>query len=226
MSTRDDEKAAAARESLKYIRPGMVVGLGSGSTASIVIQLIGEQVSRGLKIRGVPTSGASGTLAKSLGIPLTTFEEVDSVDVTIDGADEIAPGLQLIKGGGGFLLHEKIVAAASKQVVIVADQKKKVAELGRFPLPVEVVRFAVGPVKRQLEQMKAAPRLRTGADDEPFVTDEGNWIFDCAFGRIPDPPAIARRLESVPGIVGHGLFLGLASLAIVAGSEGIEVLTA
>jgi len=225
MSTRDEEKAAAARRSLEYIQPGMVVGLGSGSTATLAIRQIGEQVSRGLKIRGIPTSKTSQTLAQSLGIPLLTLDDVDAIDVTIDGADEIAPGLQLIKGGGGFLLHEKIVAASSKRLVIVADQQKKVAELGRFPLPVEVVRFAAAPVRRKLQAMKANPELRSGSDGKPYVTDEGNFIFDCSFGRIPDAAATARELKSIPGVVEHGLFLGMASLAIVAGPGGIEILT-
>jgi ribose 5-phosphate isomerase A len=225
MSTRDEEKAAAARKSLEYIQPGMVVGLGSGSTATLAIRQIGEQVSRGLKIRGIPTSKNSQALAQSLGIPLLTLDDVDAIDVTIDGADEIAPGLQLIKGGGGFLLHEKIVAAASKRLVIVADQQKKVAELGRFPLPVEVVRFARAPVRRKLQAMEANPQLRSGSDGRPYVTDEGNFIFDCSFGSIPDPAATARELKSIPGVVEHGLFLGLASLAIVAGPGGIEILT-
>lgn len=226
MTTRDQEKAAAARKSLEYIHDGMVVGLGSGTTATFVIQLIGEQVGKGLKIRGIPTSSASGALAESLGIPLTTLDDVDAIDVTIDGADEVAPGLQLIKGGGGYLLHEKIVAAASKRLVIVVDEHKKVAELGRFPLPVEVIQFAARPVKKQLEAMNAHPTLRCGSDGRPFLTDEGNFIFDCSFGRIPNPPATARALKSIPGLVEHGLFLGMASLAIVAAASGIEVLTA
>lgn len=226
MSTRDEEKAAAARASLKYIEPGMVVGLGSGSTATLAIQFIGEAVSQGLKIRGIPTSKVSGALARSLGIPLITLEEADEIDVTIDGADEIAPGLQLIKGGGGYLLHEKIVAASTKRLVIVADEKKKVAVLGAFPLPVEVVLFAAAPVQRRLQEMGAHPVLRSGPEGKPFLTDEGNVIFDCSFGRIPNPTATAQALKSIPGIVEHGLFLDMASVAIVAGSSGIEVLTA
>src|ERR1700722_18001277 len=222
--TQDDEKAAAARKSLEYIKDGMVVGLGSGSTATFVIKFLGEQVRQGLKIRGIPTSRASGELAGSLGIPLTSFDEVPYTDVTIDGADEVAPGLALIKGGGGALLHEKIVAAASHRLVIVADEHKIVERLGRFPLPVEVIPFAAGPVKKKLEDIGAHPMLRSGKDGSPFITDEGNIIFDCHYGEILDPPAVARTIKSMTGVVEHGLFLGLASLAIIAGPNGARII--
>ena len=149
MTLTDTEKATAARKSLEYIKDGMVVGLGTGSTATFAIQFLGEQVRNGLKIRGIPTSRASGELARSLMIPLTSFDEVEYTDVTIDGADEVAPGLALIKGGGGALLHEKIVAASSRRLVIVADEHKIVQRLGRFPLPVEVIPFAASPVKEE-----------------------------------------------------------------------------
>jgi ribose 5-phosphate isomerase A len=223
--TQDDEKAAAARKSLEYIKDGMVVGLGSGSTATFVIKFLGEQVRQGLKIRGIPTSRASGELARSLGIPLTSFDEVPYTDVTIDGADEVAPGLALIKGGGGALLHEKIVAAASHRLVIVADEHKVVERLGRFPLPVEVIPFGASPVKVQLEKMGAHPVLRTGHDGSPYITDEGNYIFDCHYGEIADPAAVAHTLKSMVGVVEHGLFLGLASVAIIAGPSGAQVMT-
>jgi ribose 5-phosphate isomerase A len=223
MSVTDSEKAAAARKSLEYIKDGMVVGLGSGSTATFAIQFLGEQVRQGLKIRGIPTSRASGELARSLGIPLISFDQVDHTDVTIDGADEVAPGLALIKGGGGALLHEKIVASSSRKLVIVADEHKIVAQLGRFPLPVEVIPFAAAPVKQQLESMGAHPVLRAGRDGSPYITDEGNYIFDCHYEKIADPAAVAQTLKSITGVVEHGLFLGLASVAVVAGPNGARL---
>lgn len=225
MTTTDSEKAAAARKSLEYVKDGMVVGLGSGTTATFAIEFLGEQVRAGLKIRGIPTSRASGELAQSLGIPLITFDDVAYTDVTIDGADEIAPGLALIKGGGGALLHEKIVAASSRKLVIVADEHKIVKQLGRFPLPVEVIPFAAAPVKKQLEQMGANPVLRLHSDGSVYVTDEGNHIFDCHYDVIADPASVARTIKNITGVVEHGLFLGLASVAIVAGPNGSRVVT-
>jgi ribose 5-phosphate isomerase A len=224
MTLTDTEKAAAARKSLEYVKDGMVVGLGTGSTATFAIEFLGQQVRDGLKIRGIPTSRASGELARSLNIPLTSFDEVDYTDVTIDGADEVAPGLALIKGGGGALLHEKIVASSSRFLVIVADEHKLVERLGRFPLPVEVIPFAASPVKRQLEKMGANPVLRSAHDGSPFITDEGNVIFDCHYGEIADPAALAHTLKSITGVVEHGIFLGLASVAVVAGPEGARIL--
>ena len=225
MTLTDTEKAAAARKSLEYVKDGMVVGLGSGSTATFAIQFLGEQVRNGLKIRGIPTSRASEELAHSLGIPLTSFDDVDHTDVTIDGADEIAPGLALIKGGGGALLHEKIVAAASRKLVIVADEHKIVKQLGKFPLPVEVIPFAAGSVKTQLQKLGAHPVLRLHQDGSVYVTDEGNYIFDCHYEQIADPAALGPILKSITGVVEHGLFLGLASVAIVAGPNGSRVVT-
>jgi ribose 5-phosphate isomerase A len=226
MTLTDTEKAAAARKSLEYVKDGMVVGLGTGSTATFAIQFLGEQVRDGLKIRGIPTSRASGELARSLNIPLTSFDEVAYTDVTIDGADEVAPGLALIKGGGGALLHEKIVAASSHRLVIVADEHKIVQRLGRFPLPVEVIPFAASPVRRQLEKMGANPVLRSVHDGSPYITDEGNYIFDCHYGEILDPPAVAHAIKTITGVVEHGLFLGLASVAIIAGPQGARLIDA
>jgi len=226
LTTQDTEKAAAARKSLEYVKDGMVVGLGSGSTATFAIKFLGQQVRDGLKIRGIPTSKASGELARSLNIPLISFDEVSYTDVTIDGADEVAPGLALIKGGGGALLHEKIVAAASRFLVIVADEHKVVERLGRFPLPVEVIPFAAAPVEKQLEAIGAHPVLRLGHDGSPYITDEGNFIFDCHYGEIVDPSAVAHTLKSMTGVVEHGLFLKLASVAIIAGPDGARVLSA
>jgi ribose 5-phosphate isomerase A len=224
MNLEDTEKAAAARKSLEYVKDGMVVGLGTGSTATFAIQFLGQQVREGLKIRGIPTSHASAELARSLRIPLTSFDEVEYTDVTIDGADEVAPGLALIKGGGGALLHEKIVAAASRRLVIVADEHKLVQHLGRFPLPVEVIPFAAGPVRKKLEEMGAHPVLRLAHDGSVYITDEGNHIFDCHYGEILDPSAVAQALTAITGVVEHGLFLGLASVAIVAGPTGARVI--
>jgi ribose 5-phosphate isomerase A len=225
MTLTDTEKAVAARKSLEFVKDGMVVGLGTGSTATFAIHFLGEQVRAGLKIRGIPTSRASGELASSLGIPLTSFDEVSYTDVTIDGADEVAPGLALIKGGGGALLHEKIVASSSHRLVIVADEHKIVEHLGRFPLPVEVIPFAAGPIKTKLEAMGAHPVLRNGHDGTPYITDEGNYILDCHYEQILDPAAVAQTIKSMTGVVEHGLFLGLASVAIVAGPDGARVIT-
>ena len=226
VTTQDSEKAAAARKSLEFVKDGMVVGLGSGTTATFAIRFLGELVRDGLNIRGLPTSRASGELARSLGIPLTSFDEVVYTDVTIDGADEVAPDLALIKGGGGALLHEKIVAAASRFLVIVADEKKMVKHLGRFPLPVEVIPFAASPVKHQLVNLGAKPILRMRPDNTPYITDEGNFIFDCHYEQIADPPTVAHAIKSITGVVEHGLFLGLASAVVVAGPQGARILRA
>ena len=213
--SKDEEQQIAARASLKYVRDGDVVGLGSGSTAARAIRLLGELVRGGLKIRGIPTSTRSGDLAASLGIPLITLDDVDSIDVTIDGADEFDAGLRLIKGGGGALLREKIVASATRQEIIVADSSKQVSTLGKFPLPVEVIRLALRPVGRSLSALGAAVQLRKISTGEPFVTDEGNYILDCHFGRIPDPPGLACAVREIPGVVEHGLFLHEARVVLM-----------
>jgi ribose 5-phosphate isomerase A len=225
-------KRRAAERALAYIEPGMRLGLGTGSTAAAFIDLLGARVRKGLKLVAVPTSEATHALAQHQGIPLATLEEVPRLDLTIDGADEIDPRLHLIKGGGGALLREKIVATASRRMIVIADHTKKVATLGRFPLPVEVVRF--GHQSTELHIVERAARigavckvsLRRCADELPFVTDGGNLVLDCAFGRIDDPPRLAEAIQSIPGVVEHGLFLGLAELAIVAGPDGVEILTA
>ncbi len=220
----DHEKELAARASLRFVQDGQIVGLGTGSTAAYFVRFLGEKVRDGLKIKGIPTSTRTRELAASLGIPLTNFDEYQQIDVTIDGADEIGPGLQLIKGGGGALLREKVVASASKKLVIIADSSKQVAVLGRFPLPVEVVGFAQALVAKKIQALGAAVRLRQGADGKPYVTDEGHHILDCSFGRIEDPPALARTLSDMPGVMEHGLFIGMASIALVGnGEEAVEV---
>jgi ribose 5-phosphate isomerase A len=218
----DTEKEVAARASLKYVRDGQVVGLGTGSTATIAIRLLGELVRGGLKIRGIPTSIASRDLAMQLGIPLTTFDEVQQIDVTIDGADEFDPALNLIKGGGGAMLREKVVASATKQQVIVTDSSKQVQVLGKFPLPVEVIRFAEPLVVKEIADLGARVVQRKDSAGKPYLTDEGHHILDCHFSEIPDPPALARRLSDMPGIVEHGLFVGMASVVLMAKAGEVE----
>jgi ribose 5-phosphate isomerase A len=222
----DQEKEAAARASLRFVQNDQVVGLGTGSTAAYFIQLLGEEVRNGLKIRGIPTSDRSGELAKSLGIPLTTLDECPEIDVTVDGADEFDSELRLIKGGGGALLREKIVASATRQYVIIADETKRVPVLGRFPLPVEVIKFAQTVVQKKIEALGAQISLRRDADGKAYLTDENNHILDCRFGQIPDADDLARRLSDIPGVVEHGLFIGMASIVLVAGGTGTVELRA
>ena len=220
----DQEKEAAARASLKYIQDGQIVGLGTGSTAAYFIKLLGEKVKNGLRVHGIPTSDRSRELAFSLGIPLTTLDECQEIAVTVDGADEVDPQLRLIKGGGGAMLREKIVASATKQLVIVADATKQVAKLGKFPLPVEVIRFAQALVRKRIEQLGAEVTLRKNPDGTPYITDENNHILDCCFGEIHDPDGLARTLSEMPGVVEHGLFIGMASVVLFArGSEIVEL---
>lgn len=221
LMTLDQEKEAAGRASLAFVHDGQVVGLGTGSTAAHAVRLLGERVRAGLKIRGIPTSDRSRELAASLGIPLATLEECPEIDVTIDGADEVDPSLNLIKGGGGALLREKIVASASKQLVIIADSSKQVPVLGKFPLPVEVIRFAQALVSRRIAALGAAATLRMDGA-KPYVTDEGHHILDCRFSQIADAGALARTLDAMPGVVEHGLFVGMANVVLIA--KGTEVL--
>jgi ribose 5-phosphate isomerase A len=210
------EKEAAARASLKYVHDGQIVGLGTGSTATIAIRYIGDRVREGLKIRGIPTSIASRDLAIQLGIPLTNFDEVQEIDVTIDGADEFDPALNLIKGGGGAMLREKIVASATNKLVIVTDSSKQVPVLGKFPVPVEVIGFAEALVTKNIAELGASVAQRKDAAGKPYVTDEGHHILDCRFAQIPDPATLARKLSEMPGIVEHGLFVGMAKVVLMA----------
>jgi ribose 5-phosphate isomerase A len=226
----DDLKERAARAALDLVEDGMRLGLGSGSTASRFVDALGERVASGLRVVCVPTSEATRAQAERLGIKLTTLDETPQLNLTIDGADEIDDGLRMIKGGGGALLREKIVATASDRMVVIADESKLVVTLGTFPLPVEVVRFGLMATVRLIEAIATQAgcvgdiSLRPGAGDAPFVTDQGNLIVDCAFGAIPEPEVLAFALKRVPGVVEHGLFLGLADLAIVAGSSGVRAL--
>lgn len=217
----DQEKQAAARASLQFVKDGQAVGLGTGSTAAYFIKLLGEEVKKGLRIRGIPTSDRSRELAMSLGIPLTTLDECQDIAVTVDGADEVDPQLRLIKGGGGALLREKIVASATRQMVVVADASKRVERLGKFPLPVEVIKFAQTLLAKRITALGAQVTLRMSPDGKPYVTDENNHILDCRFGEIHDADGLARELSAMPGVVEHGLFIGMASVALFA--RGTEI---
>ena len=218
------EKEAAGGAATKLVRDGDVVGLGTGSTAYFAVIALGERVKSGLKIIGIPTSVQTADLARAVGIQLTTLDEHPEIDITIDGADEVDPRLNLIKGGGGALLREKVVASASKKMIVVADSSKVVSVLGKFPLPVEVISFARTVVEKKILSLGASPKLRTKPDGSPFLTDNGNQILDCSFGEIVDPPALALALSNIPGIVEHGLFIGLAKLALVGRGDRVEEL--
>jgi ribose 5-phosphate isomerase A len=226
--TIDDMKREAANAALDHVESGMKLGIGTGSTAKHFVELLGERVKGGLSIIGVPTSERTRIQAEALEIPLTTLEDTPELDLCVDGADEIGPGLALIKGGGGALLREKIVAFASRSMIIIADETKVVDVLGAFPLPVEVVPFGLAATRRAIARVAAANNasgdiaLRLTAEGHVFVTDEGHHILDCRFQRLSDPVALAAGLVSVPGVVDHGLFLGFAKLAYVAGAAGVR----
>src|SRR6476646_10555478 len=224
-------KESAAMRALDLVCDGMWLGLGTGSTAARFVEALGVKVAAGLKVLCVPTSEATRAHAERLGIPLTTLDETPQhLHLTVDGADEIDDQLRLIKGGGGALLREKIVATASDQMVVIADDSKLVKTLGRFPLPVEVVRFGFAATRRMVEAManqagcQGAIIPRLSKDGAPFLTDQGNFILDCAFGKIQEPEVLAFALKRVPGAVAHGLFLGVAALAIVATADGVQLL--
>jgi ribose 5-phosphate isomerase A len=225
----DELKRQAAARALEFVQSGMKLGLGTGSTAKHFVELLGARVREGLDVIGVPTSETTREDAVRCGIRLTTLDDVDRLDLTVDGADEIDPGLNLIKGGGGALLREKIVASASDRMIVIADDSKWVETLGRFPLPIEVVPFGLGATRRAIEKVFAdcgvsgQLGLRKGRDGHAFVTDGGHWIVDAHLGCIPDPPHLAQSLSCIAGVAEHGLFIGLATMAMLAGPEGIRV---
>ena len=226
----DTYKREAAAAALDFVRPGMRLGLGTGSTARPFVDMLGARVRAGLEVIAVPTSEATRAQAEQCGIKLTTLDDTPELDLTIDGADEIAPDLTLIKGGGGALLREKIVAAASARMVVIADDSKWVATLGRFPLPIEVVPFGLGSTQRAIAAVIAATgnsgplTLRRLATGLAFVTDGGHFILDAALQRIADPRSLGAGLAAIPGVVEHGLFIGLAGTAVIAGPEGLRVI--
>jgi len=223
------QKRAAAARALAFVRPGMRLGLGTGSTAAHFVELLAERVRTGLDVVAVPTSESTRAQAERLGIALTTLDEAPELDLTVDGADEIAPDLSLIKGGGGALLREKVVAAASARMIVIADESKWVQILGRFPLPIEIVPFGAAATCRAVETAAAdagcpgPTMLRKAQNGHAFVTDGGHWLIDAQLQRIADPQALATRLSAVPGVMEHGLFIGLARTAIVAGPHGVRL---
>lgn len=224
-------KIKAAAAALDYVEDGMRLGIGTGSTAEEFVRLLAEKVASGFRVEGVPTSERTARLCLELGVPLKSLEELPELDLTIDGADEVDPQLRLIKGGGGALLREKIVACASARMIVIADETKVVETLGAFKLPIEVNSFGLGATRIAVEKLAARQgfsgdiSVRTSGDG-PFLTDGGHLILDASFGRIPDADALARELNAIPGVVEHGLFIGIASLAIIAGSAGARVMTA
>lgn len=226
----DTWKQQAAERALQFVEDGMTLGLGTGSTAARFVDLVGQRVKAGLRVKCVPTSQATHAQAERLGIPLTTLDDTPFLDLTVDGADEIDGQLRLIKGGGGALLREKIVATASQRMVVISDASKVVAKLGKFPLPVEVVRFGLAATRNMVEVLAADAgcegeiKLRLAADGKPFETDSGNLMLDCAFGQIADPEALEDALKLIPGVVESGLFLGIADAAVIAGPDGVIVL--
>jgi ribose 5-phosphate isomerase A len=228
----EHHKRAAAARALEEVRPGMRLGLGSGSTARHLVELLGERVRGGLDVLCVPTSEATAAQARGLKIPLTDLETHPELDLTIDGADEVGPGLRLIKGGGGALLREKIVAAASARMVVIADRSKLVAELGKYALPIETNGFGLRATRRRIEKLMdehgatGGLTQRRNADGGAFVTDGGHFILDALFGRISRPEALATALLEIPGVVQHGLFIGLCRRAYVAGDDGVEIIDA
>jgi ribose 5-phosphate isomerase A len=226
----EHEKENAAVAAMEYVEDGMTIGLGTGSTAKFFVELLAEDVADGLVVRGVPTSEETTRLAESLGVPLVPVEQVDRIHLTVDGADEVDEAGTLIKGGGAALLREKIVANASDLMVVIADPSKQVERLGAFPLPVEVTPFGFTITAKKVFDVLCAAgidkpqvKLRRDADDELLLTDGGNYILDCHCGRIPDAEALAARLSNVPGVVEHGLFIGIARTVIIGNENGATV---
>lgn len=224
-------KEDAARAALAHVEGGMRLGLGSGSTSEAFVRVLAEQVREGLEIVGVPTSERTARLCRETGVPLTTLDETPELDLAIDGTDEVDPALRLIKGGGGALLREKIVACASRRMIVIADESKVVETLGAFKLPIEVNPFGLVATRIAIEKLATRLGLSGAIDlrasgDGTFTTDGGHYILDASFGRIPDADALARNLNDIPGVVEHGLFINIASLAVIAGPAGARTLTA
>jgi ribose 5-phosphate isomerase A len=228
MMTQDEAKLAVAKRAVEFVDDGMAVGLGTGTTATMFIRELGARVKRDrLNLRCVASSDASHDLAQSLGMDVYELAHLPELDLYIDGADEVCTttaGLVLIKGGGGALLREKIVASSAKRFIVVADSTKVVKVLGKFPLPVEIIKMALPLVLRKLEAFGLCPAQRHHADGSDYLTDEGNFILDCACGAIPDPAKTAAQVRNTVGVVEHGLFLGMANLALVAGEGGVTEL--
>ena len=228
----DAFKAASAERALEYVESGMRLGLGTGSTAAKFVDLLGKKVSAGLDVVCVATSQATQAQAEALGIRMSTLDEMPFLDLTVDGADEVDGDLRLIKGGGGALLREKIVATASGRMVVIADAAKKVATLGAFPLPLEVVPFGLTATRNMITALAADAgcegeiSVRTLSAGKPFFTDSGNLILDCHFGRIEEPEELDEALKLIPGVVENGLFIGIADLAVIAGASGITLIGA
>ncbi|MBL0373076.1 ribose-5-phosphate isomerase RpiA [Rhizobium sp. KVB221] len=222
-------KIIAAAEALKHVENGMRLGIGTGSTAEEFVRLLAEKVAEGLEVRGVPTSERTARLCVELGVPLNSLDELPELDLTIDGADEVDGSLRLIKGGGGALLREKIVAAASRKMIVIADESKVVETLGAFPLPIEVNAFGLSATRIAIEKLAASLGLAGAIEQRKsgegyFKTDGGHYILDASFGRISDAEALATSLNAIPGVVEHGLFINLASLAIIAGPAEARIL--
>jgi ribose 5-phosphate isomerase A len=220
--TTSDSKLLAAARAVDFIEDGMAVGLGTGTTATLFIRQLALRVREGLKVRCVASSQASHDLAASLAIPMTTFESTPILDLAIDGADEVAPGLALIKGGGGALLREKIVISAARRFLVIVDSSKAVPHLGRFPLPVEVIKMALPIVEHKLANLGIKPVLRRFSDGSPYLTDENNYILDCACGEILAPEQLAASIRRIVGVVEHGLFLNMATEAIIGFEDHVE----
>ena len=223
-------KRNAAIAALDYVKSGMRLGIGTGSTAEEFVRLLADKVAGGFEIIGVPTSERTAKLCRDLGIKLTSLDGMPELDLTIDGADELDNQLNLIKGGGGALLREKIVAAASKQMIVIADASKKVATLGAFPLPIEVNNFGLASTQIAIKKaafalgLKGTVQLR-GGKQQPFITDGGHLVLDASFGRIPAPSELQNALLQIPGVVETGLFIGLCTTALIASVHGIEIIT-
>ncbi|MEH6525438.1 MAG: ribose-5-phosphate isomerase RpiA [Sneathiella sp.] len=224
--TEDEQKRMAAEAAVTYVEDGMVLGLGTGSCAAKMVDLLGIRVQAGLKVIGVPTSDATAKQAAELGIEIASLDQVKIIDLTIDGTDEVDPQRRLIKGGGGAHLREKIVASLSDRMIVIAEAKKRVSQLGAFKLPVEVVRFSAPALMPKMQALGSTPSLRQDGGGALFITDEGNYIIDCNFGIITDPESLALTLSTMPGVVEHGLFIDYADTIIIGTDNGVEIIGA